>query len=381
MPRSRPRGTGTLQQLPDGRVRAFLPRQGKNGPRPSRIFPTEAEAAAWLRDELAPAASASGPGQPLGTYLLSWYRSLTLAPQTRPNYQRAIRYCADLWDRPLSELTHRDFAALWAAWQRASPARSTSGTPRPGLAVGTVQQLRSILSIALNAAVPDLIPANPIHRARVQRHSPRVDPPHWEKADGQRFLRVADGSQYAALFRLALSIGARPGELRGLRWEDCDLERGTLHIRRSLTENTRDLGPTKTHRERIVKLPPPCVVALRRHRSRQTIVSAWVFCTDQGTPLTSMAFEREYHRLRTLAGVPPMIPYGMRHTAATVAITDGVPLPVVSEMLGHSSPEITSRVYWRVLASQRALAADVMAKAFPLDDETGSPESECADES
>lgn len=368
MTRSRRRGAGSLQQLPDGRVRAFLPRQGRDGPRPSAIFTSQAEAQAWLDEATAPPSPiARGPSQPLGRYLIGWYSGLTLAEQTAPNYQRAIRYCGPLLETPLNELTHRDFAALWAAWQRESPGRS--GRP---LAASTVQQLRVILSAALNAAVPDLIPANPIRRARVQRHATRVDPPHWDKADAQRFLRAAADSFLYALFMLALSIGARPGELRGLRWEDLDLDAGTVLIRRSLTAFTLTVKGTKTGRERLVELPPPCVAALRQHRARQAVVSPWVFCRDDGQPLQARHLSAEYHRLRREAGVPPMIMYGLRHSAATIAMSDGVPLPVVSEMLGHSSPATTVKVYWRSLSSQRKMAAQIMAEAFPFEGKTRS---------
>lgn len=350
-------GQGSVHQLPSGNWRATTPRPARR----SAIFPTKAEAEAWL----APAESRSttGPEQPLGQYLRDWYRGRILAGQTT-HYARAIRYAAPLYDLALADLTTQHFQQLFADWLKRSPRVRKDGKSR-GLALSTVGRLREVLSSALRAAVPRLIPENPIARTRLPRE-PRRDVVHWEEADANRFLRAAVGSPLAAFFGLGLRIGARPGELRGLRWSDLQLDRGTVLIRRSVEVTTlRVRDQTKSAAEREVALPPPCVAELRRHRAAQRVVSEYVFCAEEGRPLTAYATEREFARVRRLAGVPPMKLYGLRHTAATTALDRGVPLPTVSQMLGHANPAVTARVYWRSLPSHRAQAARTLAEAFP----------------
>ena len=71
---------------------------------------------------------------------------------------------------------------------------------------------------------------------------------------------------------LAITMGLRRGELLGLRWDDADLECGTLRVGRALVrEGGRHiLGETKTKRgRRRVNLTPRTVAALKTHRKRQ----------------------------------------------------------------------------------------------------------------
>lgn len=67
----------------------------------------------------------------------------------------------------------------------------------------------------------------------------------------------------------------------------------------------------------------------------------------------------------TGAGVSPIKLYDCRHTAATTMIANEIPIPDVLYILGHSSPEITMRVYARWLTSHRRRAAETMAVVFP----------------
>jgi integrase len=139
----------------------------------------------------------------------------------------------------------------------------------------------------------------------------------------QQFLAAARGHRLEALFILALSTGMRRGELLALKWQDLDLERGTLQVRRILSKIPSKLpgkgfeeAEPKTERgRRSVVLPAFTVEALRRHQLKQVEAkhkagTAWqehdyVFCTSVGTHLNPT-----YHVLGTLktllqkAGLP-----------------------------------------------------------------------------
>ena len=89
------------------------------------------------------------------------------------------------------------------------------------------------------------------------------------------FLKAARGDRFEALFVLALHCGLREGELLGLRWDDVDLEAGTLRVRRTLSE-TRDgpiFEPPKNGKGRNVPLTGAAVEALRDHLARR--IRAW----------------------------------------------------------------------------------------------------------
>jgi len=78
-----------------------------------------------------------------------------------------------------------------------------------------------------------------------------------EEAD--TFLREIQGDRLEALYLLAVTTGLRRGELLGMRWEDLDLDRGTLRARGTKTAASR----------RPAVLPAPVADALRRYRAAQ----------------------------------------------------------------------------------------------------------------
>jgi integrase len=138
----------------------------------------------------------------------------------------------------------------------------------------TVQYIHVILHKALKQAVNDgLIPRNATEAVKPpQICREEINPltPEQVKA----LLEVARGNRLEALHVLAILTGLRQGELLGLKWEDVDLEAGTLQVRRTLT--TAKGGPvfstakTKGSR-RSVRLTQIAVEALRSHLQRQLV--------------------------------------------------------------------------------------------------------------
>ena len=70
-----------------------------------------------------------------------------------------------------------------------------------------------------------------------------------------------------ALYVLAVHCGLRQGELLGLKWEDVDLERGILQVRRTLSNGTFTI-PKTTKSRRSVRLTESALGTLRRHLDR-----------------------------------------------------------------------------------------------------------------
>ena len=82
-----------------------------------------------------------------------------------------------------------------------------------------------------------------------------------------------------------------------------------------------------------------------------------VFATQTGRPLSPRNVLREFGKLVDRAGIPKIRFHDLRHTHATILLNEGVPISVVSERLGHSTPTTTLNVYAHVLPNvQQALA-------------------------
>src|SRR3712207_985039 len=137
-----------------------------------------------------------------------------------------------------------------------------------GLSAATVRKMHSVLRKALKQAVLDgLVPRNVCEAVK----PPKVERKEITPLDRQQakmLLEAASGDRLEALYVLAVHTGMREGELLGLKWEDVDLERGTLRLRHALVrEGGRTvLGDLKTPKSRrSVRLTGTAADALRGH--------------------------------------------------------------------------------------------------------------------
>jgi integrase len=194
-----------------------------------------------------------------------------------------------------------------------------------------------------------------------------------------RLLAVASQERLGAFLTVALALGLRPGEARGLRWEDVELDGATpcLRVRRAFSRSKggQELGEPKTPRSRrTIPLPQPCIRALRAHRIQQTeerlrIGPAWedtglVFTTEKGAPLTEKTLSRWFRRMMEDAEITGHRLYDCRHTAASFLLAQGVHPRVLMEILGHSTYRLTMDTYAHVMPAGLREAADAMDRQW-----------------
>jgi integrase len=292
----------------------------------------------------------------------------TVRPTTFERYEQVVRLhiCPVLGKLKLKDLTPAHVRGLY---------REKLDT---GLSSRTVQYVHVTLHKALKQAVMDgLIPRNATEAVKppqVRREEMRPLAPEQVKV----MFRATRDDRREALYVLAVTTGLRQGELLGLKWEDVDLEAGTLQVRRTLA--TAKGGPqltapkTKGSR-RTVRLTQSAVNALRNHLKRQLeeidrAGSLWrenglIFASETGDPL-----DRRYvttHRFKPLlkrAGLPQIRFHDLRHTCATLLLGRNVNPKIVSEMLGHASIAITLDTYSHVLPNMQSEAAKAMEDAL-----------------
>ncbi|MEO8596739.1 MAG: site-specific integrase [Candidatus Solibacter sp.] len=239
-----------------------------------------------------------------------------------------------------------------------------------------------ILRMALDHACKlDLVPRN----VALLVDFPKVD--HAEIApftpeQAMKFIEATKGHRLGALFSVATAIGLRKGEALGLKWSAIDFERGTLSVRIALQrvkmpgEKKGKLLLTEPKRKsrRTINLPRVSVSALIEHRAiqeqeRQLAGSRWqeldyVFTTGIGTPMEPRNLERAYGQILALAGLHHIRIHDLRHTAATLLLSQGVHPRVVMELLGHSQIAITMNTYSHVVPALMKEAANQMDAAL-----------------
>jgi integrase len=250
-----------------------------------------------------------------------------------------------------------------------------------GLSPRTVQYVRFVLRKALDQAVADnLIPRNPVAGVKSpQVRREEIRPLSPEQA--RLFLRTAaeTSDRLEALYVVAIHCGLRQGELLALKWEDLDLEAGTLQVRRSLSGSNDGhpvfTTPKTSKSRRQVRLTAGATETLKRHRRRQLeerlrIVGLWrdndlVFTAETGTPLDRHNLcQRSFKPLLEKAGLSGIRFHDLRHTCATLLLTKGVHPKIVQELLGHSTIAITLDTYSHVLPGMGDAAAGAMDEAL-----------------
>ena len=376
---------GYTVTTPDGTQRTVTRRCGEDG----KGWTKYKDAAKAVRDALAAVEAgtwADPSRQPVGEYLDGWLAGRRLAPSTVASYRKNIRLHIKpyIGSVPLAQLTTARIDKLYRELETSGRADHKAGA---GLSARTVRYVATILSAALAAAAESQrLARNPAARAHPptakQAKPPEMHP--WTAAQLAAFLSWAaeDGHQHAAAWAVLARTGMRRGEALALRWRDVDLDVGTVAVRRSVgvvrvkgEGATVAEGPTKTGKPRVVDIGPATVAVLRAWRRERATMAlqlvtadALVFATEEGAHLHPERFSRTFTEAlarcrRELAGAgqepPPVIRlHDLRHTHATLLLSAGKPVKVVSERLGHSSAVVTMTVYAHVLPGGQRDAAD-----------------------
>jgi integrase len=163
-------------------------------------------------------------------------------------------------------------------------------------------------------------------------------------AEVARLADVID-ARYRALVLVAAYGGLRIGELAGLRRRRVDLLRGTVDVAEIVVEVRGELymGPPKTQAgRRIVTLPRSVVEELAEHLGPVGETDAWVFTADKGGVLrpSNLRVKVWLPAIRA-AGLAPLRPHDLRHTAVALWIAAGANPKEVSVRAGHTSVAFT----------------------------------------
>jgi integrase len=229
-----------------------------------------------------------------------------------------------------------------------------------------------LLSNALRHAVRlRLIPYNPA--ADIPKAKPREKEIEFLTAEqGKKFLAAAKKKRLYALFAVALGTGMRQGEIFALRWDAIDFERKQLTVRHSLVELRGGVFSTKEPKSkqsrRTIKLPDFVITALKAHKKAMTKEghhSPFCFTTKTGKHISKSNLTRQVFRVILKAAKLPRVKFhALRHSHASMLLHDGASIKAVSQRLGHSTVELTLRVYFHLLPDADDSLAGMTEKLF-----------------
>jgi integrase len=369
--RRRARGEGGIRKRPDGRWEWSI--RLPDGGRKTGYGRTKQDAAGGLRKALQHRDAGLPPEdgkltvrQLLDRWLLS-QRSADRSPNTIDNYAWAVERIATALGRTqlvrLSPDDVEDFLREEVA---------------AGLSRSSLRRLHNVLAVALRYGERrGLVVRNVAALADIPKCEGRPERESLTTEQAQAFLDASKGERLSALVACGLMLGLRPGELTGLRWEDVDLDAGQLSVSASLKRERGQLrlGDVKRSRagERSIDIPAGLLARLREHRSGQArerlaAGSSWedhgyVFASEIGTPLDPSNVRRLFRRIGARAGIGPVVPYQLRHTAASLLLDNGATIEEVADVLGDN-PTTVYRHYRHRLRASAAAAVAPMERLF-----------------
>lgn len=246
---------------------------------------------------------------------------------------------------------------------------------------GTIQTAYTILNVAMSDAVEwQMLAANPCRAVSLPRVESR-DYTVLNREQAQALIASLDGHALEALVTVALATGMRRGELLCLKWSDVDLERGHIYVQRSLTfingQGYKEVTPKTKSSKRHITLPRFAIETLKQHRTSQHITridaQVWaeldlIFPAKAGKYIPTSTLQRTFRLLLERAGLPIMRFHDLRHTCATLLLSQGISPKVVQELLGHSSIKITMDRYGHVIPGMQETAMAAYDTLFTLND-------------
>jgi integrase len=311
-------------------------------------------------------------------WLRSWHEK-NVVPHRRPETSRVYRSMIDKHVAPYP------IAAMLVQKVRTSDLEKLYASVK--LKPASITVLHAIIGRALKIAVRDrLITTNPAtaveDRPRESKDAGRHARQNcWTAAEARQVLSTAKriSPQVSAFFATALDTGMRKSELLGLVWNDVNFEKGTITVSRQLEPRSQEVpswAPTKTGTARVVTLGAETIARLKAHRKAQAEVKmanrkvyrdhGLAFAKEEpdlqtptaalGQPVYGLA-RHTFEGVVKTAGVKKITVHGLRHTAATLLLSVGVPVQVVAQRLGHSTPTQTLEVYAHVTPDLQADAA------------------------
>lgn len=308
--------------------------------------------------------------EPLANALGRWVESRTsLSVNTQGAYRRVVKLVAadTIGSKAIGKVTKADLRGLYGRWF-------------DQYAVASVRQYASVVAGAITEAHAEgAIRTNPSHRAlEVPKDAaPVADKPKaWSATEARRFLDEAADDPLYPLWRLLLATGMRRSEALALEHADFDLSEGSVQIRQSLVNVAQTgevaLGRPKSGKVRTAYFDPDTAILvgahLRDQRKRRLQSSSWhqghdfAFTRNGGLPWNGSTISMRFKVLIEKLDLPPVGVHGLRHSAATLLIENGVDVTAVRDHLGHASIDTTVGSYSHRSAESRQNVANVLGR-------------------
>ena len=253
-----------------------------------------------------------------------------------------------LGERSISELQRKEI-------QEFLNGQKKDGNLRSGdtLSNTSINMMLTILNLAFEYACDmEYITENPcvrVRRAKNEAKKIEAFTVEEQKAIETEIARVGDKRLHGIL--LCLYTGIRIGELLGLTWDDVDLERGIIHITKTVYRDKNEHGqwrlcedtPKTKASDRVIPMPDYIKKMLRIDKERAS--TPYVVENKKGERMSIRSYQYMFEKLTERAGARKLNFHALRHTFATRAIECGMDIKTVADIMGHQNASITLNRY------------------------------------
>lgn len=369
----RPQGSGGLRQR-GGRWQSSAadPRTGKVRWKtwPTDMTPRQVQRAhgEWVLEVRS--GRAADPRATVAAFTRRWL-TVRQSDMTPATWARHRANCKVI-DRHLGGVRMADLDTLTVI-EAVQSMRRLDGTPYA--ADGRASIKGTLVQLCADAVAWRVIPANPTAGVRL----PRADPSDRAVPTTQQVHAICDGEPdplWRVCWELLAGTGARPGEVRALRWGDVDLPGRKLTIARTVTQHggVEAVGATtKTRRSRNVGIDDHLAAVLASWRAHLAEAGGLYRARDDAPVLPSDASQSgvvsagamrrhwalALQRINATPDVDDIdlsvTPHAVRHWVASTLMADGVAPQLIAAQLGHSITEVELR-YGRHAPVDQAMA-------------------------
>ena len=282
----------------------------------------------------------------LGDWLETWMDNIvrpTRAETTVYGYQKIIdnHVVPALGHIPLLKLTPMDIQQYYIQVQQ-----------NANLSSNTLRRHHDLLSSSLRSAVrQDKLLQSPMDKVEPPR-AKQKETSYYRPEELKRLYSLLEGHPLELCAKLAGSLGMRREEICGLRWESIDYQRQLLYIKEARTAFGATIVQKETKTRSSVRtlfIPDDVARLLQMEQERQASKleepSPFVVLDHKGLPYSPNALSLSFTRFVRKNDLPRVTLHGLRHSFATVASFQGVPLFDIGKALGHATPATTGRIY------------------------------------
>lgn len=195
----------------------------------------------------------------------------------------------------------------------------------------------------------------------------------WEISEFNKFISTFNTHDFyeftfSVFFTFLYWTGLRRGEAKALRFSDFDFKNSRVRINKSATNKITGKGlviqyPKTESSIRVIdvdRVTMSLIKKLRNIRNQYDDYSedSYVFVRrgNHLMPLADTTIESRKNRAVQLAGIKNIRIHDFRHSHASVMIANNIDLPVISRRMGHSSIDMTIKVYTHILPSSSEAA-------------------------